>query len=67
MFSKVFQRFMDKSPVPVMVQALLERVLCPEKLNSIFERTAVEQYTRTLLFSTVFDLMNLVIFKTFPL
>lgn len=57
---------MDKSPVPVMVQVLLERILCPEKLDSIFERTAVKQYTRTLLFSTVFELMNLVIFKTFP-
>ncbi|MCF6299047.1 MAG: IS4 family transposase [Thiomicrorhabdus sp.] len=66
MFSKIFQRFMDKSPVPVMVQVLLERVLSPGKLNSLFERTAVEQYTRTLLFSTLFELMNLVIFKTFP-
>jgi hypothetical protein len=65
-FSKILQRFMDKSPVPVMVQVLLERVLSPEKLNAWFERTAVEQYTRELLFSTVFELMNLVIFKTFP-
>jgi len=66
MVSKIFQRFMDKSPVPVMVQVLLERVLCPDKLNSIFARTAIEQYTRTLLFSSIFELMNLVIFKTFP-
>ncbi len=66
MFSKIFQRFMDKSPVPVMVQVLLERTLSPDKLNSIFERTATEQYTRTLLFSTLFELLNLVIFKTFP-
>ena len=53
MLSKIFQRFMDKSPVPVMVQVLLERVLSPDKLNSLFERTSVEQYTRTLLFSTL--------------
>lgn len=66
MFSTILQRFMEKSPVPVMVQVLLERVLSPEKLNAWFERTAVEQYTRELLFSTVFELMNLVIFKTFP-
>jgi len=66
LFSKIFQLFMEKSPVPVMVHILLERTLCPDKLNSIFERTAVEQYTRTLLFSTIFELMNLVIFKTFP-
>ena len=66
MFSGILQRFMEKSPVPVIVQVLLERVLSPEKLNAWFERTAVEQYTRELLFSTVFELMNLVVFKTFP-
>ena len=66
MFSKIFQRFMDKSPVPVMVHVLLERTLRPEKLNEIFNRTAANQYTRQLLFSTVFELMNLVVFKTFP-
>jgi len=65
-FSKILQRFMDKSPVPVMVQVLLERVLSPAKLDAWFERTAVEQYTRELLFSTVFELMNLVVVKTFP-
>lgn len=66
MFSKMLQRFMEKSPVPVMVQVLLERVLSPSKLNAWFERTAVEQYTRQLLFSTIFELTSLVIFKTFP-
>jgi hypothetical protein len=49
-----------------MVQALLERVLSPQQLNAWFEGTAVEQYTRDLLFSTLFELMNLVVFKTFP-
>lgn len=66
MFSKIFQRFMDKSPVPVMVHVLLERTLRPEKLNEIFNRTAENQYTKKLLFSTVFELMNLVVFKTSP-
>lgn len=65
-FSKILQRFMEKSPVPVMVQVLLERVLNADKLNALFERVAVEQYTRSLLFSTVFDMMTLVVFKTFP-
>jgi hypothetical protein len=66
MFSKIFQRFMEKSPVPVMVQVLLERVLNADKLNALFERATVGQYTRTLLFSTVFEMMNWVVFKTFP-
>jgi len=66
MFSAVFQRFMNKSPVPVMVNILLERVLRPQRLDAIFDRTATNQYTKTLLFSTVFELMNLVVFKAFP-
>jgi hypothetical protein len=66
MFGAILQRFMDKSPVPVMVQVLLERVLSPDKLDAWFARTAVGQYTRQLLFSTVFELMHLVVFKTFP-
>ncbi len=66
MFSEMLQRFMEKSPVPVMVQVLLERVLSADKLNMIFERATAAQYTRTLLFSSVFELMQLVVFKTFP-
>ena len=66
MFSTILQRFMNKSPIPVAVQILLENVLAPSKLNSIFSNTADKQYTRKLLFSTIFDLMNLVVFKAFP-
>lgn len=66
MFSKIFQRFMEQRPLPVMIQALLERTLSPSKLNAWFERTAINQYTRELLFSTVLDVMSLVVFKTQP-
>jgi len=61
MLDAVFHRFVDQSPVTVMVGGLLERVLTPEKLDELFEHTAEEQYTRTLLFSTVFDLMSQVV------
>ena len=64
MFSKILQRFMEQRPVPVMVQALLEQVLSPHKLDAWFARTAVDQYTRKLLFSTLFKLMGSVVFKT---
>ena len=36
-------------------------MLTPEKLDAWFEQTAEEQYTRELLFSTVFDLMSQVV------
>lgn len=57
---------MEASPIPVMVRALLERVLSLEQLNACFERVSQKQYTRELLFSSVFELMSLVVFKAFP-
>lgn len=61
MTETVFQRFSELSPVPVMVGGMLERVLSPEHLDALFERTADRQYTRELLFSTVFELMSQVV------
>jgi IS4 transposase len=44
-----------------MFRALLERALDPNELNRLFERTATTQYTRELLFSSVVDVMGLVV------
>ena len=40
---------------------MLERCLNPQQLDAWFETTAAGQYTRTLLFSTVFELMMQVV------
>lgn len=56
-FSNVLQKFINKSPVTVMVQGLLEQILNEEKLNSWFEENRGRQYTNELLFSTVVALM----------
>lgn len=64
--SAILQRFMERSPIPVMARALLERVLNMERLNGCFERVTKKQYTRDLLFSSVFELMSLVVLKAFP-
>ena len=61
MFEPIFQRFADQSPATVLVCGVLERVLSPAKLDALFEHTADQQYTRALLFSTVFDLMTQVV------
>jgi DDE family transposase len=66
MLGKVFERFVDKSPISVMVRGTLERVLGTDQLNAWFERTAQKQYTRTLLFSTVYDLLSQVVFRIKP-
>ena len=64
-FGAILERFIEMSPIPVMVRALLERVLTAEKLESCFENVAEKQYTRELLFSSLFELMSLVVTKTF--
>ena len=57
----VFERFVEASPISVMARGTMERVLNPEQLNEWFDKTAQEQYTRDLLFSTVFDIMSQVV------
>jgi hypothetical protein len=64
--SAILKRFMEKSPIPVMARALLERVLTTERMNACFNAVAEKQYTRELLFSSLFDLMSLVVLKVFP-
>ncbi len=56
-FSNVLQKFINRSPVTVMVQGLLEQILNEEKLNIWFEANRGRQYTGELLFSTVVALM----------
>jgi hypothetical protein len=62
----VMERFLQESPVCVMVRATLENVFAQDKLNAVFEAAATEQYTRELTFSTVVDLMSLVVCRVQP-
>src|SRR5688572_18496213 len=59
--SDVFERFVEDSPVCVMVQTLLENALSPTTVDTLFERHAELQYTRDLLFFDVVHLMSLVV------
>ena len=60
LFDQVFERFITKSPISVMVRSILEFALQSKLLDDLFDRQAEDQYTRTLLFSTVVDLVSLV-------
>lgn len=60
-FSELFERFVESCPASVMHRALLENVFCPAKLDAVFQRVAVAQYQRELLFSTVVDLTSQVV------
>lgn len=66
MLASIFDRFVEHSPVSVMVRGLMERVFAPEKLDALFEATAQVQYTRELLFSNLVDMMSLVVCAIYP-
>jgi IS4 transposase len=62
----ILARFAERTPIPVMVRGVLERCLNPQQLDAWFEPVAEAQYTRELLFSSVFEAMTDVVFKQQP-
>jgi hypothetical protein len=64
--SKVFEKFVEGSPVCVMIRGTLEHALPESFVNQIFEESAARQYTRELLFSDVVDVMGSVVCQVFP-
>ena len=63
MVATIFERFVQESPVAVMVRATLENAFSAPALDRLFVCTAEQQYTRTLLFSTVVELMTTVVLR----
>ena len=63
---RMFERFLKKSPVSVMVRATLENVFSPQRLDQLFAQNAKQQRPSELLFSTVVDSMSLVVCKIRP-
>ena len=66
MFPAAFKPFIQQRPVGVMARAVVERFFEPEHLDALFRRTAVKQYERELLFSSVVDLMQSVVLGVEP-
>ena len=64
--SKAFEKFVEGSPVCVMIRGALEYALSEQFVNELFENTAQRQYTRELLFSDVVDVMAGVVCQVFP-
>lgn len=62
-WAAMFQRFMEKAPVTVMVRSTLERVLSPAAMDAIFANSAVRQVESELLFSSVVELLTLVVWR----
>src|SRR5512135_2962391 len=66
MLGQIFERFVQDSPISVMARALLEHALHPDDLDELFYDSRVKQYTRELLFSSLVDLMSLVVCNVRP-
>lgn len=59
----LFQRFVEQSPITVMLRGVLENVCRPQAIDEIFAATAQRQRPGELLFSSVVDLLALVVLR----
>jgi DDE family transposase len=66
MLPSVFQAFVGRSPICVMAHAVLENLFQPKRLDELFKQTAQRQYERTLLFSSIVELMHAVVLGVEP-
>lgn len=57
MLPKVFETFVQARPICVMARAVLENLFQPQRHDDLFQNVADKQYTRTLLFSALVELM----------
>ena len=62
----VFAPFVKERPICVMARSVLERLLDAQRLDTLFARTATQQYTRELLFSSLVQLMSEVVLGVQP-
>lgn len=61
LLGKVFERFIDKAPVTVMLRGTMEYAFTPGCVDQLFRDNAVEQYEDDLLFSTVVEVLALAV------
>ncbi|MBD2244488.1 transposase [Nostoc sp. FACHB-888] len=66
MLSPVFEAFVEASPISVMMRGLMEHIFNSERMNQIFKTYSERQYEQELLFSTLVDLMSLVVCGMYP-
>jgi hypothetical protein len=66
LLGECFEKFLERSPVSVMVRGTLARVFDPEKLERVFRDNALLQYTRELTFAQCVGLMSDVVFRLVP-
>lgn len=65
-FSGIIDRLARKARMSVMTRTLLVRAMSAEDLDAVFDTAACDQYTSKLLFSSVVDIMGLVVCRAHP-
>jgi hypothetical protein len=65
-FDVILDRFCEQTPFAVMLRASLEHLFAPQRLDDLFQREAVDQYTRKLTFSAVTGLLCEVVLRVRP-
>lgn len=65
-FDAIIDRFAREAPVASMVRGLMSNILSAKQLNTLFRETAQRQYENEVLFSSVVELMGLVVTKAQP-
>jgi IS4 transposase len=61
LLDSLFEPFLAASPLSVMARGLIEHALAPTDLDRLFEGSAKKQYTRQVTFSSLVELMGLVV------
>jgi hypothetical protein len=65
-WNTMIDRFAKEAPVATMVRGLMANILSATELNAIFHDRAEQQWENELLFSTVVELLSLVVTKAKP-
>jgi IS4 transposase len=66
MLASIFDAFAKESPVSVMTRGIMERLFRPDRLDEIFAEHSKLQYERELLFSSLVNLLSLVVCGIHP-
>jgi len=66
LLGKSFEKFINGSPVTVMLRGIIEWSFHAERFDQLFEQHAQKQYRKDLPFSTVAEVIGEVVFNTQP-
>jgi hypothetical protein len=66
LFKAVYDRFADRSTVTLMARIIHERAFSAKAIDALFERESERQYTREILFSSLVEVMMLVVLGEHP-